>query len=71
MPEVKCSVSNCHYWKENNRCGADAIMIEVDEHANKSFDAEFAGEGFDSAHQDSAASAASTCCHTFKAKQRA
>lgn len=46
-------------------------MIEVDEHANKSFDAEFAGEGFDSAHQDSAASAASTCCHTFKAKQRA
>lgn len=68
MPQVICSVSNCHYWEENNRCGADAIMIEVDRHADKTFHAEFSGEGFDTAHRDQAENAAATCCHTFKAK---
>lgn len=68
MPEVKCSVSNCTYWDKGNRCGADLIMIEIDKHANAKFDAEFAGESFDSQHQDAAAASKETCCHTFKPK---
>jgi hypothetical protein len=68
MPDVKCAVSNCTYWNQGNKCGADAIMIEVDKHANAKFDAEFAGESFDTEHQDTAAEVRSTCCHTFKKK---
>lgn len=68
MTEVKCSVSNCAYYKEGNRCGADLIMIEIDKHAAKTFDAEFAGESFDSGHQDQAWTSRATCCHTFKPK---
>jgi len=67
MPQVSCSVSNCHYWEENNRCNADAILIEIDRHANRKFDTEFA-EGLDTKHRDKAENAAATCCHTFKAK---
>lgn len=69
MPEVKCSVANCAYWAEGNSCNADAIMIEIDQHADKKFDAEFAGESFDSEHQDTASKSSATCCHTFKLKR--
>lgn len=67
-PMVKCSVSNCTYWGENNRCLADVIMIEIDKHAKMKFNEEFAGESFDSEHRDVAASSSVTCCHTFKPK---
>ncbi|WP_019636269.1 DUF1540 domain-containing protein [Paenibacillus fonticola] len=67
-PIVKCSVSNCVYWKEQNFCNADLIMIDIDQHAKRKYDAEFAGEEFDSDHKDTAGSSAATCCHTFKAK---
>jgi hypothetical protein len=71
MPDVKCSVSNCTYWAKGNNCQADMIMVEVDPHANKNFNAEFAGEyGYDSEHKDAASSARETCCHTFKAKNK-
>lgn len=67
-PQVKCSVSNCVYYKQGNNCGADLIMVEVDKHANMNFNEEFAGETFDSEHQDQAKSSSKTCCHTFKPK---
>jgi hypothetical protein len=68
MPLVKCSVSNCSYWTEGNECGADLIMIEVDEHADAKFNEEYAGESFDSNHRDVANDSSNTCCHTFKPK---
>ena len=71
MPQVSCSVANCEYWETNNKCGADMIMIDIDEHAKKKYDAEFAGEGFDTEHQARATSNANTCCHTFKARKNA
>jgi len=70
MPQVKCSVSNCQYWAEDNRCHAELIMIEIDEHARATFDTEFAGESFDSDHQDTASQSSKTCCHTFKPKDK-
>jgi hypothetical protein len=45
-------------------------MIDVDKHANTSFNAEFAGESFDTEHQDKAAKLRDTCCHTFELKKR-
>lgn len=67
-PIVKCSVSNCTYWGEKNVCQADLIMIDLDRHAGAKYDAEFAGESYDTEHQDVAPSASATCCHTFKPK---
>lgn len=69
MPNVTCSVANCEYWKTDNKCGADMIMIEIDAHSSKKFNEEFAGEGFDTEHRDHANQASKTCCHTFKVKQ--
>lgn len=69
MPEVKCAVSNCEYWAKGNQCHADAIMIEIDQHANARFDTEFAGESFDSEHKDAARNVANTCCHTFEPRK--
>ena len=71
MPKVKCSVSNCEYWETNNNCGADLIMIDIDEHAASQYDAEFAGENFDSEHRDQVSDSSNTCCYTFKPKQTA
>lgn len=68
MTQVKCSVSNCAYYKEGNNCGADLIMIDVDKHSKMNYNEEFAGEGFDTEHQDAAKSSSTTCCHTFKSK---
>ncbi len=69
MPQVKCSVSNCDYWSTDNRCSADLIMIDIDKHAGADYKAEFAGEVYDTEHQDHAEHAKETCCHTFKPKQ--
>lgn len=69
MPQVKCSVSNCEYWETENNCNANMIMIDIDQHQNAKYKAEFAGESFDSEHQDSAVRASNTCCHTFKPKK--
>lgn len=69
-PLVKCSVSNCTYWGTQNVCNADVIMIDIDQHATRQYNAEFAGETFDSEHRDSAATSSVTCCHTFKPKAK-
>lgn len=46
-------------------------MIDIDAHATARYNAEFAGESFDSEHQDTAATSSTTCCHTFKPRQGA
>lgn len=68
LTQVMCSVSNCVFNKEGNRCGADAIMVDIDQHARMNYNEEFAGESFDSEHQDKASTSSVTCCHTFKPK---
>ena len=70
LTEVRCSVADCAYYKEGNLCGAEKIMIEIDKHAAKSYDAEFGEESFSSEHQDAAQTSAATCCQTFKPKSR-
>lgn len=68
-PYVKCSVSNCSYWGEQNICRADMIMIEIDRHSKSRLGDEFADEGFVSNHRDVASSSSATCCLTFKPKE--
>ncbi|MBB6678720.1 DUF1540 domain-containing protein [Cohnella lubricantis] len=69
MPQgVACSVSNCSYWGEGNRCAAQEIAIEIDAHAYRGTGGEeFADELF-GGHQDQADQSSETCCLTFKPK---
>jgi len=30
LPGVKCTVSDCKYWKSGERCDASAIEVNVD-----------------------------------------
>ncbi|WAH38266.1 DUF1540 domain-containing protein [Alicyclobacillus dauci] len=65
--DVKCSVSNCYFWKDDNNCGAPAIMVTVDQQANARFNEEIADEIMvDLESQESASSSLHTCCHTFR-----
>ncbi len=69
MPTVKCNVANCVYWGEGNNCQADAILVEIDQHADQNVDMSVSGslaEG--DLHRDSAKHSAETCCHTFRPK---
>ncbi|MGN7761187.1 DUF1540 domain-containing protein [Paenibacillus sp. 22594] len=68
-PLVKCSVSNCNYWGEQNLCRADQIVIEIDKHSGSAFLEEYAEEMTDKGHHhDHAATSSATCCLTFKPK---
>jgi hypothetical protein len=68
MPKgVRCSVADCTYWGQGNRCNADQIAIDIDNHASVKLDSEFAA-GLGENHHDTARTSAATCCHTFKPK---
>ncbi|MDT8900131.1 DUF1540 domain-containing protein [Anaeroselena agilis] len=30
LPGVKCTVSNCKFWQQGERCNASAIEVNVD-----------------------------------------
>lgn len=65
--DVKCSVSNCYFWAQNNHCSAPAIMVTVDNLANANFAEEIAGEIMvDLSRMDSVNHSINTCCHTFR-----
>ncbi|MED5020344.1 DUF1540 domain-containing protein [Paenibacillus chibensis] len=64
---VKCSVSNCNYWGEQNVCKAEQILIEIDKHASAKYSEEFGSEHF-AEHKDYANNSSATCCLTFKPK---
>ncbi|WP_067620955.1 DUF1540 domain-containing protein [Alicyclobacillus acidiphilus] len=65
--DVKCSVSNCYFWKNHNTCTAPAIMVTVDDQANSRFTEEIANEiAVDLERTDAATTPRNTCCHTFR-----
>ncbi|MBB3127328.1 hypothetical protein FHS19_001982 [Paenibacillus rhizosphaerae] len=63
---VKCSVSNCSYWGEENVCKAEQILIEIDKHASAKYSEEYGSELGE--HKDRAENSSATCCLTFKPK---
>ncbi|AMA73799.1 MULTISPECIES: DUF1540 domain-containing protein [Aneurinibacillus] len=72
MPQgVKCSVSNCTYWGQGNNCVAEAIMVDIDRHADTNYKEEIGEIGISSDRQEVAQYSSETCCHTFKPKQKA
>lgn len=64
MPNIHCSVANCHYWKNGNICDASEIMVTSDSighSAPDSFDAPQAS----TAPETPVNSCMETCCKTF------
>lgn len=66
---VNCSVSNCHYWGEQNVCRAEEIIIEIDKHVRSRHMEEYAEDmTLKGSHHDLASTSSATCCLTFKPK---
>ncbi|HEY8450574.1 MAG TPA: DUF1540 domain-containing protein [Bacillota bacterium] len=67
--EVYCTVSNCHYWDDGNRCGADKILITSDRVGDRfpdAVDANQVQQIIDQAGQTPAENCMATCCKTFR-----
>ncbi len=72
MPQgVKCSVSNCVYYAQGNNCAAEAIMVDIDPRANVNYKEEIGEIGVSTSDKEKASYSSETCCHTFKAKNKA
>ncbi len=64
---VRCTVNNCHYWSEGNRCAASDILVvsdSVGEDAPDTYDAMQASN----AAPTPADTCMATCCKTFVPK---
>lgn len=66
---VNCSVSNCHFWGEQNVCKAEQIMIEIDSHTGSAWKEEYAEDMMKEGHRDTAPDSSATCCLTFKPRR--
>lgn len=66
MPEVRCTVNNCHYWEQNNVCGAEAILVISDEAVTRigKEDTEIGEIGYTPARLSK-----DTCCYTFRPRE--
>ncbi len=65
---VRCTVSNCQYWVEQNRCRAGQILIT---HASPMINADKHGQDADRLQTTPAEDNEETCCYTFEAQEQA
>lgn len=67
MTEVRCTVSNCHYWGDGNVCVAEKILVISDQAVARierrvgKDDEEFGEIG-----ETPARMSKETCCYTFR-----
>lgn len=61
MPDVNCTVNNCHYWQQGNLCNADNIVVQSDEAGGFPPSA-----SLDNLNSTPADSKDQTCCQTFR-----
>ncbi len=67
MPDIYCSVNNCHYWKKGNACHASQIMVTSDEIGSSAPDS-FDASVHDQSDHTPVESCMETCCKTFVEK---
>ena len=66
MPNIRCTVSNCEYWGQNNYCRADQILVTAPESPLQVADKH--GVGAEQLRATPARNLQDTCCYTFDAK---
>ncbi|MCW2278967.1 DUF1540 domain-containing protein [Heliophilum fasciatum] len=63
MPDVNCTVNNCHYWDSGNLCTAKQIVVQNDQNGGFSPNAQLSQLTATPAQKND-----ETCCQTFKNK---
>lgn len=66
MASIRCTVSNCKYWGENNMCMADQILVTAPESQLPA--AEKHGVGAERLHTTPIRFLEESLCYTFEAK---
>lgn len=64
MSQIFCSISNCHYYREGNICGANQILVTSDtmsQNLSPHIDAPYAAQ----ITQTPVTKSPETCCKTF------
>lgn len=61
---IHCSVNNCHYWTEGNKCKANEIMVVSDSFGSSMPDRIDAAQA-STISGTPASSCMETCCKTF------
>lgn len=67
---IRCSVQNCIYWRKDNYCSAQHVMVTSDIVAG-AWLKEADEKAMDSAPQSPVSQAQGSCCATFVAKNTA
>ncbi|EKP93996.1 DUF1540 domain-containing protein [Thermaerobacter subterraneus] len=70
---VRCTVADCHYWREGNYCDAEQILIThdwVSDRFPNRFDAAEIQELSSRVGGTPARQATDTCCKTFEPRRR-
>ena len=60
---VRCTVSNCEYWSDGNKCSAGQILVT---HSSPMLSADKHGMDADRLQQTPADDVEETCCYTFE-----
>ncbi|MDO8684624.1 MAG: DUF1540 domain-containing protein [Armatimonadota bacterium] len=63
---VRCTVSNCENWVEQNRCRAGQILVT---HGSPMLMADKHGADADQLEQTPAENIEATCCYTFEPEE--
>lgn len=61
MPNVNCTVNNCHYWSNGNMCTAQQIVVQNDGQGGFAPNAQLSSLAATPATCND-----NTCCQTFK-----
>lgn len=64
---IHCSVNNCHYWSQGNKCSANEIMVTADQ-VGASMPDSFDATQAKNAAPTPAGSCMETCCKSFVEK---
>lgn len=70
---VRCTVSDCNYWREGNHCGAEQILITHDWVGNSypnSVDVQQLEQIVSETGGTPAQHCTDTCCKTFEPRKR-
>lgn len=67
MPDIRCAVSNCSFWGQNNFCQANSIIVRPESQSYTSGQELFESSILDGMMIESTVTTSSeTCCQTFR-----
>lgn len=67
MPEIRCAVSNCSFWGQNNYCQANSIIVKPESESYTSGQDLIESSILDGTMVESTVTTSSeTCCQTFR-----